>query len=167
MRILTSVWMCFIVLGISLFIRIIDPKPVEQIRLMAFDYAISTLEKSHSEQIALINIGEKSLEKYGQWPWPRQYYAQMISDLRDAGAGVIGFTVMYPEPDRFGGDEVFVSWVKDNGIVLAQTPSSKGRSDIAPYVGTAILGVGDPYNYAYEYGGIIRSMIPEFSTCIE
>jgi adenylate cyclase len=84
----------------------------------------------------------------------------MISDLRAANAGIIGFTIMYPEPDRFGGDEVFISWVKDNGIVLAQTPSSKGRSDIAPYVGIAILGIGDPYNYAYEYAGIVTN-IPE------
>ena len=159
-RYLTSIWMCFIILGIILSIRIVDPKPVEQTRLMAFDYAISTLEKSHSKQIALVDIGEKSLEKYGQWPWPRQYYAQMISDLRDAGAGVIGFTIMYPEVDRFGGDEVFVSWVKDNDIVLAQTPSTKGRSGVAPYVGTAVLGIGDPYNYAYAYAGIVTN-IPE------
>ena len=159
-RYLTSIWVCFITLGVLLSFRIYDPKPVEQIRLISFDYYQNSLEQKESKDIHLLNIGEQSLEKYGQWPWPRQYYAQMISDLRDAGAGVIGFTIMYPEVDRFGGDEVFISWVKDNGIVLAQTPSSKGRSDIAPYVGIAILGIGDPYNYAYEYAGIVTN-IPE------
>ena len=82
----------------------------------------------------------------------------MISDLRNANAGMIAFTVMYPEPDRFGGDEVFASWVKDNGIVLSQTPSARGRADVAPYVGTAVLGEGDPYDFAYEYSNLVTNI---------
>ena len=65
---------------------------------------------------------------------------------------------MYPEADRFGGDEVFTSWVKGNGIVLSQVPSSKGRSDVAPYVGTAVLGEGDPYNFVYEYSNLVTNI---------
>jgi adenylate cyclase len=152
--------MCIGLLAIGLLIRIQDPDVVERIRLISFDSKIQSIPEQQSEQIVLLNIGEKSLEKYGQWPWPRQYYAQMISDLRAANAGIIGITVMYPEEDRFGGDEVFTSWVKDNGIVLSQVPSARGRSDVAPYVGTAVLGEGDPYDFAYKYNALVSNIKP-------
>jgi len=158
MKIFTSIWACILVLTLLVTVRIIDPEPVERVRLISFDSKINSIPEQQSDQIVLLNIGEKSLEVNGQWPWPRQHFAQMISDLRNANAGMIAFTVMYPEPDRFGGDEVFTSWVKDNGIILSQTPSARGRSDTAPYVGTATLGEGDPYNFVYEYKGIVTNI---------
>ena len=152
--------MCIGILSLSLFLKVYNVSQIEQIRLMGFDSKIQSIPEQQSDQIVLLNIGEKSLEKYGQWPFPRQTFAQMISDLRNANAGIIGITVMYPEADRFGGDEVFASWIKDNGIVLSQVPSSKGRSDIAPYIGTAVLGEGDPYDYAYNYNALVSNIIP-------
>ena len=157
-KILTSIWACIALLTLLIGIRIIDPEPVERIRLISFDSKINSIPETQSDQIVLLNIGEKALEANGQWPWPRQYYAQMISDLRNANAGIIGITVMYPEEDRFGGDEVFTSWVKGNGIVLSQVPSARGRSDVAPYVGTAVLGEGDPYDFAYEYSNLVTNI---------
>ena len=157
-KVLTSIWACVAVLTLLIGIRIIDPDPIERIRLISFDAKINSIPETQSDQIVLLNIGEKALEVNGQWPWPRQYFAQMISDLRNANAGIIGITVMYPEADRFGGDEVFTSWVKDNGIVLSQVPSARGRSDVAPYVGTAVLGEGDPYDFAYEYSNLVTNI---------
>lgn len=157
-KVLTSIWACVAVLTLLIGIRIIDPDPIERVRLISFDAKINSIPETQSDQIVLLNIGEKALEVNGQWPWPRQYFAQMISDLRNANAGIIGITVMYPEADRFGGDEVFTSWVKDNGIVLSQVPSARGRSDVAPYVGTAVLGEGDPYDFAYEYSNLVTNI---------
>ncbi len=160
MKIFTSIWACILVLTLLVTVRIIDPEPVERVRLISFDSKINSIPETQSDQIALLNIGEKALEVNGQWPWPRQYFAQVISDLRNANAGIIAFTVMYPEPDRFGGDEVFASWIGGNGIILSQTPSSKGRSDSAPFVGTATLGEGDPYNFVYEYSSLVTNIPP-------
>ena len=87
----------------------------------------------------------------------------MISDLRNANAGMIAFTIMFPEPDRFGGDEVFASWINGNGIVLSQQADSRGRSDAAPYVGTATLGEGDAYDFVPKYEGLITN-IPDLET---
>jgi len=160
MKIFTSIWMCIGLLALGLLIRIQDPDTVERVRLISFDSKIQSIPEQQSDQIVLLNIGEKSLEKHGQWPWPRQHFAQMISDLRAANAGIIGITIMYPEADRFGGDEVFTSWVKDNGVVLSQVPSARGRSDVAPYVGTAVLGEGDPYDFAYKYNALVSNIKP-------
>ena len=116
MKYITSIWTTVIIFIGLLGLRIIDVPLIEQIRLITFDKYIQSLPDKKSEEVIIVNIGENSLEKLGQFPFPRQTYAQMISDLREANAGMIGFTFMFPESDRFGGDEVFASWIKDNGM---------------------------------------------------
>jgi len=158
MKYITTIWTTIFLTFLLLGIRVNDPQLVEQTRLNVFDQYIKTLPTKHSNDIVLINIGEKSLEQIGQFPWPRQEYAMMINHLRQANAGFIGFTIMFPEADRFGGDEVFASWVKDNGIILAQDADANGRSEKAPYVGTAVFGTGDPYAYAFKYNGLVTNI---------
>ena len=158
MKYITSIWTTLLIIVLLIGLRVQDPQLLEETRLNTFDQYIQSLPDKHSDQIVLIDIGEDSLEALGQYPFPRQTYAQMISDLRNANAGMIGFTIMFPESDRFGGDEIFASWIRDNGIILSQDASSAGRSNQAPYVGTAIKGIGDPYNYAYEYTGLVTNI---------
>jgi adenylate cyclase len=71
---------------------------------------------------------------------------------------MIGFTIMFPEEDRFGGDEVFASWIKDNGIILAQDADNSGKSSTAPYVGSAVFGTGEPLDWAIKYKGLITNI---------
>ena len=158
MKYITSIWASIALVSLFLVIRVFDPQLVEQLRLNTFDQYIQSLPQRQSEEVILINIGEEALEKYGQFPWPRQNYAQMISDLRNAGAGMIVFTIMFPEEDRFGGDEIFASWIKDNGIILSQDADEYGRSQSAPYVGYATFGPGDPLEFIYKYKGLVSNI---------
>ncbi len=158
MKYITSIWTTIVLIACILFVRINDPEFLQQIRLTVFDQYINTLPEKHSDQVVLLNIGEESLGEFGQYPFPRQQYAQLISDLRNANAGMIGFTIMFPEADRFGGDEVFASWVKDNGIILSQDADNSGRSSKAPYVGTAVFGSGDPLNHVIRYNGLVTNI---------
>ena len=157
MKYITTIWtsiaLCIALLGI----RIADPDIVEQIRLNTFDQYIKSLPDKESD-VVLLSLGEETLSVHGQYPFPRHTYAQLISDLRNANAGMIAFTIMFPEADRFGGDEVFISWVNNNGIILAQDASSRGRSDTAPYVGTATLGEGDAYDFVPKYSGLVTNI---------
>ena len=159
MKYLTSIWTT-IILGITLLgVRILDPQLLEQFRLSIFDQYIQSIPVEQSNDIVLINISESSLEAYGQYPWPRQNHAAVISDLRNSNAGMIGFTIMFPEEDRFGGDEIFASWIKDNGVILSQDADSNGRSSKAPYVGYATFGYsGDVLDLTYRYNGLITNI---------
>ena len=159
MKYLTSIWTTLLI-GITLLgVRISDPQLLEQFRLSIFDQYIQSIPVEHSNDIVLINISESSLEAYGQYPWPRQNHAAVISDLRNANAGMIGFTIMFPEEDRFGGDDIFASWIKNNGVVLSQDADSNGRSSKAPYVGYATFGYsGDVLDLTYRYGGLITNI---------
>ena len=159
MKYLTSIWTTLLI-GITLLgVRISDPQLLEQFRLSIFDQYIQSIPVEHSNDIVLINISESSLEAYGQYPWPRQNHAAVISDLRNANAGMIGFTIMFPEEDRFGGDDIFASWIKNNGVILSQDADSNGRSSKAPYVGYATFGYsGDVLDLTYRYGGLITNI---------
>ena len=155
---LTSIWSCIIVLVGLIGLRVSDPDIIEQLRVINFDYYQKAEEQVQNESIVLIDIGEKSLETFGQWPFPRVQFAQLISDLRNTNAGIIAFTPMFADVDRFGGDEIFASWVKDNGIVLSSTTSSKGVESVAPHVGTATLGNGDATTFAYRYNSVVNNI---------
>ena len=158
MKYITSIWTTIILLIGLLSLRVIDLPLIEQLRLNTFDTYIKSMHERESNRVVLLNVGEEALSVHGQYPFPRHVYAQMISDLRAANAGYIGFTIMFPEVDRLGGDEVFASWVKDNGIILAQDADSKGKSSQAPYVGTAIFGTGDPLDWVIQYDGLITNI---------
>jgi len=108
----------------------------------------------------IVNIGELSLKEWGQWPWPRQNIAQLIAELRQSGAGIIGLNTMFPEPDRFGGDQVLQSWIYQNGVVLSQTPSSKGYRTQGPHIGTATIGSSKPTQYLLQWRNLVTN-IPE------
>ena len=158
MNYITSIWTVIAVIALGLFLRISDVNPIEQIRLMGFDAKINSIEKTTSKEIVLLDISEETLEKWGQYPLPRHYYAQIISDLINVNAGIKAFTIMFPEADRLGGDAAFESWIKDSGVVLSQKADARGRNDVAPYVGTAQAGSGDPLLYVQKYDKILTNI---------
>ena len=59
---------------------------------------------------------------YNAWPWPRNFYANLIKNLSEAGAKVIGIDILMSEGDRFdpSNDSLFLNTIrKYNNVVLA------------------------------------------------
>jgi adenylate cyclase len=50
--------------------------------------------------VVIAGIDEKSLEAEGRWPWPRARIAALVDALSRDGAKVIGFDVMFSEPEH-------------------------------------------------------------------
>ena len=149
-----------VVLSIVLLLalRVVDPTPLQSLRGQVFDSYQQLDEIVDSNDIAIINIGEKSLQALGQYPFPRTTYAQLIYDIRQKNQGIMGFTIMFPEQDRFAGDEVFASWIKDNGIVLSQTPSSKGVKSTGPYIGTGTIGPLPAQDFVLTWPNLVTNI---------
>ena len=141
-------------------LKVVDPTPLQNIRNQTFDAYQQLDEIKQSDEVVIVNIGEKSLQQWGQWPWPRQNFAQMIHDLRQKNQGIIGLTVMFPEKDRFGGDPTLASWMKGNGIVLSQTPSSKGVKTSGPHIGTGVIGPSKAQDFLLTWPNLVTN-IPE------
>ena len=53
-----------------------------------------------SKQITIIDIDTKSIDLLGQWPFSRDIISQTIYNLTNAGAGIIGFDVVFANEDR-------------------------------------------------------------------
>ncbi|MCJ7604388.1 MAG: adenylate/guanylate cyclase domain-containing protein, partial [Desulfobulbaceae bacterium] len=53
-----------------------------------------------SSSVVIVDIDDASLASIGQWPWPRNTVAALVSQIHQAGAKVIGFDIVFAEPDR-------------------------------------------------------------------
>jgi len=56
--------------------------------------------KERSGSLVVVDIDEKSLDEYGQWPWPRYRVAKMLQKVQQLGAKSIGLNMIFAEPDR-------------------------------------------------------------------
>lgn len=55
---------------------------------------------SMSEDIVLVDIDDRALERLGRWPWPRTALADAIQSLNDAGARTIAIDVDLADPQE-------------------------------------------------------------------
>ena len=148
-------WTAIITLLLILTIRVYDPKFVESVRLRYFDTLI-TSKTSTQNNIYTVNIDEKSLEQYGQWPFPRDVYGNIIKDLYKRKAGLVVFNVLMPEPDRNGKDAVLAEVMKNHPVVLSNVPAQQTKNE--PKVpGSAVLGP-EHLNTIVRYTGMIANI---------
>ena len=158
MKLFYSGWAVVATILLLTVIKVVDPTPLQSLRLQTFDALQNLDEVKQSNEVVIINIGEKSLQQWGQWPWPRQNFAQLIHDIRQKNGGMIGLTVMFPEADRFGGDEVLASWIKGNGVILSQTPSSRGVRSSGPHIGTGTIGPLPAQDFLLSWPNLVTNI---------
>ena len=142
----------FITLIALTFIGLQAPFIKEILRLKSFDILIQQEPKEVSSDIGIVTIDEKSIEKYGQWPWKRDTLAQIIYDLRQAGAGIIMIPILFSEEDRLGGDDELAKALKDNGVVIAQVGTSQIDRNAVP---RGVAKIGNPLPYLFEWEGML------------
>ena len=83
--------------------------------------------KKLNDSIVIIGIDDKSLDKIGQWPWPRDKYAEIINILTNAGVKGIVFDLLFNEPDRHKKDMAFSkSMKKSANVILPVNFENKG-----------------------------------------
>ena len=154
-KILLNPWTALLTLAIVLLIRVLNPTFVESVKLRYFDTLI-TSQPDKSVQVSVVNIDEASLDKYGQFPFPRDYYAQIIQDIYKRNAGLVVFNVLMPERDRFNKDSVLAKTLEQYPVVLPALGSTKSKNK---NVGSPVQVVGqDPDSYLVEYPGYITSV---------
>jgi adenylate cyclase len=116
--------------------------------------------------VRVIAIDGESLRRFGQWPWPRSYFVELIDRLEALGAAAIAFDVLFAEPDRASperaaaaarlfvtgrappegpteNDRVFARRLERSAITLGALPSEEGGAPFARKFGLAFAG-SDP-----------------------
>jgi adenylate cyclase len=145
MKKLLSPWMALLTLVLLLCIRFADPSFVESVRLRYFDQLITSKGATTSEQVHVVNIDDAYIRQKGQFPFPRGQYAQLVTDLYNANAGLVVFNIYMPEPDRFGQDSQLEAVLKKYPVVLPQTATNdKIQNKYEPFrPGVSVIGDGN------------------------
>ena len=137
------------------YIVFTNPWAVQTSKLKGFDFQLQNEEVYQDENLVYLTLGEASIEKNGQWPWPRDKIAELILELRQNGAGVIVMPILFSEPDRFGKDFEFVSMLQNNGVVIAQTGSIQKSEKGVPSGVSMVGGNKDAANNLFTYPGML------------
>ena len=143
-------------------VRVMDPKLVEQFRLNYFDSLQSYQEKIKSDNIVIVDIDEKALDKYGQFPFSRDIYADWLMSSPENSAYV--FNMGFTEKDRFGGDKKFIDSMSHRDVILSSLTTNQRDDNQEPPRGFGKLGKGDPSNWLYSYNGIRNPVMSESAT---
>jgi adenylate cyclase len=177
-------------IGLALFVaiaasRIADFAPIEELRVRTFDtfQRIDPRVKT-ARPVTIVDIDEKSLAKFGQWPWPRTRIADMIINLTQLGAVVIAFDVVFAEPDRLNpdaaaetmryldeatrsklralpsNDQIFADAARRSRVVLGETGLAQVITELdstLPVTGFAMLGE-DPERFMFDFPGLLRNV---------
>ena len=115
---------------------VFNAPPLEILRLKTFDALIETPDPTG--YFTILNIDEEYLDKEGGYPLPRKTLADIHLKLLQKGALGVGWVMLFPHPDRLGGD-------KDFAYMLSLAPSVIAMPEInneqyPETHGTVILG---------------------------
>jgi adenylate cyclase len=154
-KFILSPWTALLTLLLIVGVRIADPVFVESVRLRYFDTLIAGKAETVNN-IYTVNIDEAALDKYGQWPLPRNEHAKIIEDLYKRNAGLVVYNVLMPEPDRLGGDAVLARTLSKYPVILPSVPSDKTKNE-PRNPGASILNP-EYMDSIIQYPGIISNI---------
>ena len=170
----------FAILLIVLKITNIDI--VKKISLINYDFYQKTLVKGEVKNITIIDIDEKSIAVIGQFPWRRDVYAKILSNLNQYNPASVAFDIFFSEEDNQNPKNLLIKLKKYNNIsenikVLDTNKifidEIKKTKAILPVVGTVkknlvinnskpklrIISKGsNPKNYLFKFKGKITSL---------
>jgi CHASE2 domain-containing sensor protein len=97
--------------------------------------------KPPGDRVVIVDIDERSLNKYGQWPWRRDLIARFVERLRDEGAAVTALDIVFAEPDRAAEatDDIFANTLRGGRVVLGfgltfdGTPDENSHCTLHPF----------------------------------
>ena len=178
--------MVVVVAAVLLGVRIDNSDNVKTLRYKTWDYFQQIHPRSTiSDSVTVVNITEKDLKKYGQWPWPRHIMAMLHARIGDAGAVLINYNILFAEPDRMSGveylksmpmanelreqlgqtlldtDTVFATVLRESerAVIMMSVKNEKG---IELPSTTQIIEKGNVKPWLFEYQGIV-SPTPKIS----
>ena len=88
---LSSLLLTIFLSGIYLF----QPRAIEILNLKVTDLLLASAKAPAPKlDIVTVAIDEASLEKYGQWPWPRYRFARLPEQISAGGPKTIGIDII-------------------------------------------------------------------------
>ena len=145
-----------IILVLLIALKIANPSFVKSISNLSFDLyqKVFTLKKTDSD-VVIIDIDEKSLGKFGQFPWSRSVFAKILEKVNQSNPKAIGFDIFFTEKDKQSPDEI----IKSYNLIpadVSELQNLKGHDEIfreqleKSKSITAVLGSNVPSHSNYD-----------------
>ncbi|MCE5973062.1 adenylate/guanylate cyclase domain-containing protein [Sinirhodobacter sp. WL0062] len=170
-RQVSNIFRAFLIIGFSLVslgtaVRIVDPEPLRIIRLAYFDQLQRAAPRKFPElPVRVVDIDDRALAEFGQWPWPRNLVADLTARLLQMGAASVAYDVLFSEPDRYSparlaqhpaiavalkdpaslssldNDALLAATIEGNPVVLGIASAQEDRgNNLAPKSGLVEIG---------------------------
>ncbi|MGD9982099.1 MAG: CHASE2 domain-containing protein, partial [Hyphomonadaceae bacterium] len=115
------------------------------------------ISRAPTGDLVIVEIDARSLREAQQWPWPRERFARAITNLRNAGAGVIGFDVDFSVRSSPGDDEAMRTAMElDPGSVILPTFLQRSGEQNSPLAALSAHAVIGSVNIPIDTDGRVR-----------
>lgn len=96
-----------------------NPTALRPLRSAWFDvYQRAMPRQVVSMPVVIVEIDERGLAEYGQWPWPRTLLAELVREILRHDPAAVGIDILMPEADRLSPERLLQS-ARDGDPVLA------------------------------------------------
>ena len=114
-----------------LLLNFIKPTVTDFLHYRFYDLLLSENKGASSSVPVIVDIDERSLNEYGQFPWPRYRIAILLDKLRNLGASSIGLDMLFAEEDRASIHSIKKELSRDFGVDLkfGEVPESLRDND--------------------------------------
>ncbi len=119
----------FALLVLLIFLKILNPSFIKSISFLSFDLYQKVFAEKKNSDVVIIDIDEKSLGKFGQFPWNRIVFAEILDKLNESNPKAIGFDIFFTEKDKQSPDAI----IKSYGLIpsdIAELQNLKSPDDI-------------------------------------
>ena len=73
---------------------------LQRLQYMTFDTFNHIKPREATNSVVIVDIDEESIAVLGQWPWPRDTMAKLVTNLKAMGAVSTSFDIVFAEADR-------------------------------------------------------------------
>ncbi len=114
-----------LLLIILITIKIINPSFVKSISYLSFDVYQKIFVEDKKTDVIIVDIDEKSLGKFGQFPWNRNIFAKILDQLNISNPKAIGFDIFFTERDKQSPKAI----IKSYNLVPSDLPGIQNLKD--------------------------------------
>ncbi|MBF0474180.1 MAG: CHASE2 domain-containing protein, partial [Nitrospirae bacterium] len=140
--IITTLLCAVILLSKPIFLRFLDGK--------VYDLFLISIHNTKKSSIpVIIDIDEKSLKRYGQWPWPRYRVALLLERLKALGVTAVGLDIVFSEGDRTSPLHIKQSLLTDLNLNIGFTGIPEGLMDNDKLLAKTLSN--GPYVLGYKF----------------
>ena len=106
----TNYLIFFLILLLLITLKILNPPFIKSVSYLSFDLYQKVFAEKKDSKVVIIDIDEKSLGKFGQFPWNRNVFAKILDQLNTSNPKAIGFDIFFTEKDKQSPEEIIKSY---------------------------------------------------------